>query len=528
MTARPPQLGPPQPIPLPRAAALLRPAALTVMAACVALPLTRLMTLFLPDLHSELLLGACLLAAVEAHAAHHQMRARHLTGLEALRFRLIAFGFYYLAIKGAHIALTGLPAELARGDWPRDLAGLAAVLLDLETVIALGLAIGTAITMDDVLSDLDRVGELPEREKQYVSPLDSLTTRFFMGGGAVLLLSGLARLGLVEVFNLERPPVTGLVVNVLVYFLLGFLLLGQVRLMLLTERWKAQGTRVPPELAGRWVWYSLAFLGLTALLAFALPTGYTTGVLTWLGYALSVVVGVLWLVLAVLYSICLLPVGWLMSLLLGRAPVDRAPLLEQPPPLFRGEAQPLPAWMDTLRTVVVWALILGMAVYIILAFLRDRPELVRALRELNALRRLRELWAALRHRVSGLAARARGSSAAAWLRERLRGRPGPAPWGYFRLGGATPGEQVRFYYLSLLRRASERGFGRQPPQTPHEYQPVLGRNLPENTAETQALTEAFEATRYSGHPVTAEQAAGARAAWGRVRAALAKKKREAP
>jgi hypothetical protein len=231
---------------------------------------------------------------------------------------------------------------------------------------------------------------------------------------------------------------------------------------------------------------------------------------------------------AVLYSICLLPVGWLMSLLLGRAPVDRAPLLQQPPPLFQGTPEALPPWMDTLRTVVVWGLIIGMAVYIVLAFVRDRPELARALRELNALRRLRELWAALRHRVSGLAAAAKDSSAAAWLRERLRGRPGPTPWGYFRLGGAAPGDQVRFYYLSLLRRASERGFGRQPAQTPHEYQPVLGRRLPESTAETQALTEAFEETRYSGHPVTAEQAARTRAAWGRVRRALGRRKRTYP
>ena len=39
-----------------------------------------------------------------------------------------------------------------------------------------------------------------------------------------------------------------------------------------------------------------------------------------------------------------------------------------------------------------------------------------------------------------------------------------------------------FYYLSLLRRARERGFGRRPPQTPHEYEPVLEQRLPEATA----------------------------------------------
>lgn len=526
MTARPPDLGPPLPSTLPRAGAVLRPVALSLMVACVALPLAQVLASLFPELHSGLLVAACVLAALEANYAHHLIRVQHLTGAEALRFRLVEFAFYYLVLKASHIALAGWPAELAAGRWPADLYELIALLLDLETVLAMGLAIGAAVTVDDVLRDLDRVGEQPEREKEYVSPLDSLTTRFFVGGGLLLVLSGLARIGLMAVFDTQRPPVTGLVANVLVYFALGFLLLGQVRLAILTNRWQAQGARIPPELARRWIRYSLVFLGLTAVLAFALPTGYTAGALEWLGYVLSVGVAVVWFGLAMLYSICLLPVGWLMSLLTGETPAQRARLIPPPPPPAQVLEQPMPPWIDTVRTVLVWGLVIGIAIYVVMTFLRDRPGLARALREVNALRRLRELWAALRHRLSGLAAAARASSAAAWLRERLRGRAGPGPWRYFRLGGASPRDQVRYYYLSLLRRAAEQGFGRKPPQTPREYRPVLSGNLPESPDEVQALTTAFEETRYSRHPVTAEQAARARAAWGRLRAVMTRQRRD--
>ena len=151
--------------------------------------------------------------------------------------------------------------------------------------------------------------------------------------------------------------------------------------------------------------------------------------------------------------------------------------------------------------------------------------MLRAWREFTPLRRLRQLWAALSHWLSGLAAAVQALPVAAWLREQLRARPTLPPLGFFRLVGATPREQVQYYYLSLLRRAGDYGFGRKPAQTPAEYTPTLAANLTDNTPEVQALTDAFIETRYSAHPVPAEQVQQVRSAWGRLRAALAKQKK---
>jgi hypothetical protein len=222
-------------------------------------------------------------------------------------------------------------------------------------------------------------------------------------------------------------------------------------------------------------------------------------------------------------TLLLLPVGLLMALLAGKSQIVPPPLPPPPPPNVQALLnQPLPPWAETVRTLVVVGLVAGMAIYIVANYFRDRPGLGTAMRQLGPVRALRRLWAALRHRVSGIVAAARETSAVQWLVERLRGALPARPGGYFRLGAAAPREQVLFYYLSLLRRAGQQGFGRRPPQTPREYEPVLEQNLPEAKDEVEALTRAFEETRYSDHPVGPDAARQARDTWKRVRAALAK------
>ena len=500
---------------------VLRPAALTIMAGCVALPLLQVIKALAPGLHSEFVFAVCILATLEVNYTHRLIRAHLASGVDVMRVRAIEAAFYFVVLKAASLALNGFPAGSPNA-WLLDLTWW----LDPETLLALVLAIAFAVSVDGALDDFDRVGEAAEPTRNYVSSIDSLTGRFFTGGAVLLVVSGLARINLSQVFNLARPSITGLVGNVLLYFLLGLLLLSQVRLELLWGRWQAQGVRTPADLASRWVRYTLIFVGAAALLAFALPTGFTAGALGWLGDGVLVVALIVWSVLAFLVTLVLLPFGVLMALLAGKSQIVPPPVPPPPPPpnVQTLLNQPLPPWAETVRTLVVVALIGGMAIYIVVNYFHDRPGLGNAVRALGPVQALRRLWAALRHRVSGIVAAAREASAVQWLLDRLRGALPARPGGYFRLGAAAPREQVLFYYLSLLRRAGQQGFGRRPPQTPREYEPVLARNLPEAKADVDALTQAFEETRYSAHPVGPDAAQRARAIWKRVRAALAKQK----
>ena len=503
---------------------LLRPLVLAVMALCVAVPLTQVLTILLPGLHSELLLGACLLATLESNFSYGLLRARFLSGWELWRFRLVELGFLFLVIRAASLALNGWPAELgAPGSLPTDVVGILMFLFDVETFLSLALAVLFAFAVGDTLSDLERVGEAPFMERHYVNPVDSLTSRFMWGGVVLLALSGLARIGLAEALSLDRPPVTGLVLNVLVFFVLGLFLLGRANLARMTTGWQARGLRVAAELPGRWMRYSLAFIALAALLAFALPTSYTSGALGMLGNLFLIGVGMLWYFLAILLSLLMLPVAWLMSRLFTAS--DVTPLEPLPPPPTLPPAVPpdLPAWIETLRPVLIWGIVLLMLGYVLVSYLRDRPELVGNLRQARFWKALKRLWAALRHRAAGLAQTLAENSPLEWLRRRRQEAAGKVRPGYFRLGGASPRDQIRYYYLSMLRRANERGLARRPNQTPREFEPHLAARLPEAEADVEALSEAFIEARYSAHPATPEQANQVKQAWRTVRQALRKK-----
>jgi hypothetical protein len=494
------------------------------MAGCVALPLTRLIATIAVGLHQPLLFLACVLAVLEVNYSHHLLNTRLQFGTDRTRFRLIEFGFIFIVLKAAGILLYG-----GLGDMTFDGTGLPAIqhmvasILDLETLLAMVLAIAFALAVEDTLNSFDRLTESPEAHTRDFSPLENITGNYFTSGGVLLFVSGIELVGLNQVFNTQRPPVTGLVGNVLLYFVLGLVLLSQVHYERLAARWQAQGVRIPRELAGRWLRYTVFLLAGAGLLAFALPTGYTAGVLGYLGQAIFLLTLIVWGIVALIITILALPFALLMALLSGTGrlvPVIR-PLA--PPPLAEVINQPLPPWLDTLRTVAVIVLVTAMVLYIVINYLRDRTGLAAALRRLKVFNFLRRLWAELRHRASGLADSIRASSVASWLRDRLN-RAAPAGRGFFRLGGATAREQVMFYYLSLLRRARERGFGRRPPQTPQEYEPVLEQRLPEAAEDVAGLTAAFEESRYSGHAVDAEAAKAARARWGRVKQALREKK----
>ena len=503
---------------------VLRPAGLTIMAGCVALPIAQVIVAIAPGLHLWFLVAACVLTALEVNYTHRLIRARYTSGVDLWRVRAIETGFYFVLLKAGSLAIYGFPPGPLK-DWLLSTHWW----LDTETLLGLALAVAFALAIDSALVDFDRVGEAAEPGRDYISSVDSLTGHFFTSGGVLLVFSGLARVNLMQILSTDRPPVTGLVGNVLVYFLVGLLLISQVRLELLAIRWQAQGVRTPPDLTQRWVRYTLAFVGLAALLAFALPTGYTLGALGLLGNILTVAFGIIWIITFALVTVLLLPLRWLFSLLAGAGAPAPAPVAPPPPPpdIASLVNHPLPPWVDTVRTIFVILVVLAFTSYIVWTYLRERPELATSLKNLAPLRALRRLWAALRHRVSGLMVSVRVSSPAAWLRDRLRRAAPGQPFSYFRLGAASPREQVLFYYLSLLRRAGERGFGRRPPQSPREYEPVLEEKLPTAAPELQALTAAFEETRYSAHLVSPERAQAIRALWQRVRAALNGKKPDA-
>lgn len=514
---------------------LFRPLVIGIMVGCVAWPVANLAYMFFPVWNPAYLTLSCVLAVLEASYSYRLLQSRRRLRSGVLKFRVVELLVIFLLLKIGSYLGKGWADVLAEiRTWPRD----PGTIFDPQTAYAFVLAFAFWSATTLTLHDLERLGEPPERHPAYVPPMESLATRFFWGGVVLLITVGLARATMFKMLKPSRPPVPGLLLTTLVYFMLGLVMLGQVHLAGLRKRWRAQEIKVADDLARRWARYSLTFIGLAALLAFLLPTGYTVGLLEVAGLAITFVAQILSAVALLIFALLTLPLQlllWLLSMLFGTSrslPQFKLPKLELVPPAPSESGGTLD-WFAILRSLLFWAVMLGVVFYVVRSYLRDHPELWEALVTLGPVQTLRRGWAALRRWLRRWLARVRrtvGERLPRRLARRLPGSELPGvPWRFFRLGVLSPRERVLYYYLSILRRAGKQGFPRRRAQTPREYYEALEPNLPQAQGEMEALTQAFVEARYSQHEVESEQDRRVRAHWERIKAALrALKRRQEP
>jgi len=84
-----------------------------------------------------------------------------------------------------------------------------------------------------------------------------------------------------------------------------------------------------------------------------------------------------------------------------------------------------------------------------------------------------------------------------------------------------PSDEVRAIYARLLQFSAERGFPRQPSQTPYEYLGVLERAFPRFRSELAAITEAYVDVRYGGAGLSPSRLEYVRRCWERLRPVFA-------
>jgi hypothetical protein len=498
---------------------LFRPLAIGGMIACIVLAIVDLARLFVPDWSGTYLVIGSVLTALEANYSYRLIRARRLRGADVLRFRGVELAMLFILLKiGSYVG----------NSWSRVLADIQTwlrqpqSLFAFENFLAFGLVFLSWRVSTQTIKDLERLNEPPEQNRRYVPPLETLTERFFWGGMALLIVAGITRIGIAALLNLSHPPVPGIVLNVLIYFLLGLVMLGHIHFTRLYRQWQTAGIQVAEGLAGRWIRYSLAFIGLATLAAFLLPTGYTVSLLD----TASIILSTLIYVVALLFQIIMLAITLLLTplmMLFGNKTISLPPLdVPSYAPLQESNSAAALGWFEILKSLLSWIVMLGMVSYVVRSYLHDHPELPEAVTTLKAFRALRNFLLALWRRLVGLAeaVNERIPRGLPLPLRRMRSKSAEAGFRFFRLGALSPRERVLYYYLSILRRAGRQGFPRYRSQTPHEYDAALEPHLPEAQQEMTLLTQAFVEARYSQHAVNRQQEKRVRADWQQVKAAL--------
>jgi hypothetical protein len=90
----------------------------------------------------------------------------------------------------------------------------------------------------------------------------------------------------------------------------------------------------------------------------------------------------------------------------------------------------------------------------------------------------------------------------------------------FRLNSLSPRDQIRYYYLSLVRRAGERGISRRRNETPLEYVQELRNKWPEAEEDLRGLTDGFMEARYGRGPIEKKEVNPIKEKWKRLKARM--------
>lgn len=354
--------------------------------------------------------------------------------------------------------------------------------------------------------------------------LNRITALILSGGMVMLILSGLAQVDVSDLLLLRHSRSSGILLNVFIYFIIGFFLISQAHYVALKANWEIQDLPILGKLGRRWVVWLILFLLLVGFIAALLPVNYSVSLLDilytavhWIAFiAAQIIFIILWLISALMMLV--------MNLLRPEESTPQPAFVPPtPPPMPAGAAGGGWAWWPFVRSLLFWFVLMGIIGYSIVHFARDRWGIWR---DLSFGKWLLRLFGLLRGLVEGT------RRASQTLRRHLRlrfTRPSPpapqAPWRYFSLRRLSPRDRVRYFYLSTAERASRQGLARPPASTPLEYEGLLRRELPEATGEIHELTIAFIEARYTAHPIVEEHVNWVQQVWRRLRQMLTNRKK---
>ncbi len=358
------------------------------------------------------------------------------------------------------------------------------------------------------------------RSYDHSEPLRKLGQFYLWGGVILVLLSSLASIGttqflsfdaLGQLLAFQRPSLHLVLANVLLYFILGLLLIGEAHFVRQRTIWLLDRLSVPPELASRWVTSVAGLVILAALIALILPTSYAVTLGQIASYLVSFLLEVFTYAAAALFYLM-----YLFAQLLprtGGSSEQPAPTL--PPRLPQVTPTPSGASsLETIRSLVFWLVALGIVVYSLrVMWGKRRPWFLRL--PLLALVRLPFRLIAGLLRLIGRMGREVGRAVASAVPRMLRQAPAvvPRPLSFVSLSKLGPRELIEYFYLSVCERAGQLGHPRPPGVTPLEYRSLLRERLPLVDPELDRLTDAFVEARYGPRPPTRTEVQTIRGQW---------------
>jgi len=487
---------------------------ITIMLTCATVPFIELGKRLVPTWQGDYLLVAVAVFAIEALLSSRVANKIPLFSVHWLLYRFAEVVVLFSGLK-LYIVLHNSLSHIATDDLP-VLGHEVASIFNTEFIFAgvMCLAVWAAATyFASAVNDLE--GDDLLYAKNSDSPVESdrgkarkqLLADIFLVGALMLFVTAIVRSDL-SFMGVAQPVVPTGLFNVVLYFVFGLILFAQSQFAVLRARWSLDRVPLAHNLALRWAAYALSLLIICAGLVIFLPTRYTLGLLDTLAYLFNIINFIISFLLLLVW----LPIRYLMSLF-GHGDADLGPIpsvVPTPPP--PGTApDPVPG-SEIIKSIFFWVTFLAVLFFSIYYYFLRRTALFQDLSKSSNLSWLAKFWKWLTGSLRGIQVQV--TQSIQQVIRRIRPLQTVAPWSFVNVRRLPPREQVRFYYLALLRRAD---VPRRPSQTPSEYQAALQHLPPE---DLKGLTESFIEARYTPHPITTESAGLARYFWENLRKAI--------
>lgn len=523
---------------------VVRPLAIAAMLTCVAIALAQLMDSLKVVWPGRAMAWLVFIVSLESIHAQRLLTRMSVENRDRFRFRFVEWVVIILLVRFG-VYLEYGPERLSSdfSAWAANMGSFFSMGFVINCIIIAafwGVALALTTTLQELeATPLEKMPPVtdPDHYLRSTMPhhgrvdrqsrLNRITSIFFVGGVLILLLAGGSRVDVQELVALSHSASSGIILNVLVYFILGFLLISQARYTILKANWDLQDIPILGDMGRRWLLLLIGFLALVGLVSALLPVNYSVSMLDSIGL---VVRWILYIIVQVAFFLLFLVsylIGLILNLFMG-APKPDATGMASPmsqPPLPVTEAGGPASWWLLLRSLLFWSVLAGIVGYSLYHFAAYRLGLFQNLRVRRFLAWLRIFWEGFRDSSRRTMQRMRERIAARLAAQRARMER--QRWRYVNVRSLSPRDRVRYFYLSILYRSAQEGLPRPKWATPLEYEQLLLRELPDVANQVDDLTQAFLEARYSEHDLDDDRVGAVQSVWRSVRRALTAHRRRA-
>ena len=366
------------------------------------------------------------------------------------------------------------------------------------------------------LNKLEEDEVLMEQEKQGFTFTDRYQARrtligiIFNIGFVLIILMVVWKSNQLEL--LEDPIPTGFFVAVLlVYFCTAFVFLAINQYAIMKARWYFSNVQVTPDLAKRWLFYSLVFIMFVLVVIAFLPTGFSFNIPDLAVWIFEAVVYVLLL----LFSFLIAPFVFAMELITR---LFNGQPFEEPFEQFAPEAPPLipqstgsMLWWDVLRSIIFWLVFLAVIIFTISFYIRNRPNLKSFFNELKVAEWLKDFWQWITESFQQARSLARETirKGTERIQAFLHSQQDKLPTLSDLAKRLPPRQSVILVYIDWIRWNRRHGLVRAKAQTPREFAQTYNQHFPNADIVIESvdgLTETFIQARYSRKAILKEHA----------------------